>query len=269
MSKIVVFCGKKQSGKSSTAKFICGNEMIRLGLIDNLTVQEDGDVGSTLSDGSQVVFDFDSKSIEAANFFSQNVWPTVRKFSFADNLKLAAHKIFGLPLELLYGSDEDKNSATHIKASDLYGMLAINIVNELKRVMKDDDFLTVRQVLQLFGTNVCRKMDDKCWVRGLITDIESYGSELSLVDDCRFKNEVYAMKDAGATVIRFKKSVGDDSHSSEKDLDDIDESVFDLVVDNSKMSLLDKNEYVMNWLQEKSIIAKSYKDSGITKAKLV
>lgn len=269
MSKIVVFCGKKQSGKSSTAKFVCGNEMIRLGLIDNLTVQEDGDVGSTLSDGSQVVFDFDSKSVEAANFFSQNVWPTVRKFSFADNLKLATHKIFGIPLELLYGSDEDKNSPTHIKLKELFGLLPIGMINNLKNAMSPEDCLSVRQILQLFGTNVCRKIDDSCWVRGLITDIESYGSELSLVDDCRFKNEVYAMKDAGATVIRFKKSVGDDSHVSEKDLDDIDESVFDLVVDNSKMSLLDKNEYVMNWLQEHNIIAKSYQDSGITKAKLI
>ena len=232
-------------------------------------MQEDGDVGSTLADGQQVVFDFDAKSPEAIDFYSRSVWPTVRKFSFADNLKLATHKIFGIPLELLYGNDEDKNSATHIKASDLYGLLAINVINVLKKTMKDDDYLSVRQILQLFGTNLCRKMDDKCWVRGLITDIESYGSELSLVDDCRFKNEVYAMKDVGATIIRFKKSIGDDSHVSEKDLDDIDDSVFDLVVDNSNMSLLDKNEYVMNWLQERDIIAKSYKDSGITKAKLI
>lgn len=267
--KIVAFCGKKQSGKSSTAKFVCGNEMIRIGLIDNLTVQEDGDVGSTLSNGSQVVFDFDTKSSEAIDFYSRSVWPTVRKFSFADNLKFATHKIFGIPLQLLYGSDEDKNSITHIKLSDLYGLISINILNNLKKTMSADDFLSVRQILQLFGTNICRKMDDKCWVRGLISDVQSYGSELSLIDDCRFKNEVYSLREIGATLILFKKSLGNDSHISEKDLDDIDESVFDLVVDNSNMSLLDKNEYVMNWLQNNNIIAKSYQDSGITRAKLV
>lgn len=269
MSKIVVFCGKKQSGKSSTAKFVCGNEMIRIGLIDNLTVQEDGDVGSTLSNGEQIVFDFDSKSLEATDFYSRRVWPTVRKFSFADNLKLATHKVFGIPINLLYGSDEDKNSPSHIMLKDLFGLIEIQVVKSLMSIMKPEDFLSVRQILQLFGTNICRKMDDKCWIRGLISDITSYNSDLSLVDDCRFKNEVYALKDAGATVIRLKKSIGDDSHSSEKDLDDIDESIFDLVVDNSKMSLLDKNEFVMNWLQEKSIVSKGYKDSGITRAKLV
>lgn len=267
--KLVVFCGKKQSGKSSSAKFVCGNEMIRLGLIDNLNVMEDGDVGTTLSDGQQIVFDFDNKNPESIQFFSDKVWPSVRKFSFADRLKLAVNQVFSISPELMYGTDEDKNTQTHIRFGDLFGMIDISTINYMKKTLNTDDKLTVRQILQLFGTNICRKIDDKCWINGLINDVQSYGSDLSLVDDCRFKNEVYALKDAGGLIIKLNKSAGSDNHSSEKDLDDIDESVFDLVIDNSKMSLLDKNELVMNWLQEKSIIAKGYKDSGITRAKLI
>lgn len=269
MSKIIAFCGKKQSGKSSSAKFICGNEMMRLSIIDNLTVEDSGDIGTTLPDGKQITFDFDNKSLESMSFFSERVWPTVRKFSFADKLKLAVHQIFGISPELMYGTEEQKNSKTHMVLSDLFGLIDVCTINTLRKTMKDNEPLSIRQVLQFFGTNICRKMDDKCWINGLLNDIAEYNSELSIVDDCRFKNEVFALKEAGAILIKLNKFHGEDSHKSEKDLDDIDESVFDLVVDNSQMSLLDKNELIMNWLQTNQIISKNYKDSGITRAKLV
>jgi len=265
---IVVFCGNKQSGKSSSAKFICGNEMLRIGIIDNVNVMENGDVGSTISDGRQILFDFDSKSSESMSFFDKRVWPTVRKFSFADKLKLSVNHIFGISLELMYGTDEEKNTKTKVKFKDFFGIIDIGTINTVKKNTSPEDFITIRQVLQFFGTNVCRRIYDRCWIDGLINDIKSYNSKLSLVDDCRFKNEVYALKDVGAKLIKLDRSTSADSHSSEKDLDDIDESVFDLVVPNSKMTLLEKNEFIMNWLQDTGIISKSYKDNGIIKAKI-
>lgn len=269
MKNLVVFCGKKQSGKSSSAKFICGSEMMRLGMFDNLNIADNGDVGTTNPTGVDITIDFDTKEPQAMNFLAKSVWPTVRKFSFADRLKIATNQVFSIPASLMYGTDEEKNSKTHVKFSDLFGMLDVNIINNMKKTMNPDDCLSIRQLLQLFGTNICRRIDDKCWINGLINDITDYGSELSLVDDCRFKNEVYAMKEFGAILIKFDRSSGDDSHISERDLDDIDLNVFDLVIDNRNMSLLDKNELVMNWLQEKGIVAKGYQESGITRAKLV
>ena len=269
MKNVIVFCGKKQSGKSSSAKLICGSEMMRLGMFDNLNISDNGDVGTTNPNGTDIIIDFDSKNLRAIDFFSNNLWPTVRKFSFADRLKLAVNQVFSISPSLMYGTDEEKNSLTHVKLSDLFGMLDVSLVNSMKKTMSPDDFLSIRKLLQLFGTNICRRIDDKCWINGLLNDITDYGSELSIVDDCRFKNEVYAMREFGAIIIKFDRSAGDDIHSSEKDLDDIDLNVFDLVIDNRSMTLLDKNELVVNWLQGKGIISKGYQESGITRAKLV
>jgi len=42
--KILVIAGKKQSGKSSSAKFIYGYEMLRTGVIDKFNLNEEGEL---------------------------------------------------------------------------------------------------------------------------------------------------------------------------------------------------------------------------------
>lgn len=268
MGKLVAFCGKKQSGKSSSAKFVVGNEMMSHGFVKQITVLDGGDIGLVNENGDIMALDLDSKDPAAVAFFGMNLWPQVRKFSFADRLKLSVNQIFDVPMNLLYGTDEQKNTPTKVKLSDFGGAIAVNRLMDWKNKVDNNSFLTVRQLLQIFGTDLCRKIYDKCWIDGLISDVRNYDSQLSLVDDCRFKNEVYALKDAGAILIKLNKTHSSgDNHSSEIDLDDIDNSLFDLVIDNQNLSLEQKNAIVVDFLESAKIIQKGYNDNGVTKLK--
>lgn len=122
--------------------------------------------------------------------------------------------------------------------------------------------ITVRQALQLIGTNLFRdKFHPNCWVNSLFSDYKSiikfkkgspYASikEMStfefqkkwkdeevypnwIVTDLRFENEAQAIKDRGGILIRINRSysIGVQEHKSETALDNYKE--FDYIIDNS------------------------------------
>lgn len=82
----------------------------------------------------------------------------------------------------------------------------------------------------LLGTNAIRTgLHDKAWIISLFSD---YNSDCKwIIDDVRFKNEAYAVKERGGFLIRIEgdpakiraNSTRDMSHPSETDLDDFDE----------------------------------------------
>lgn len=267
MSNIIALCGKKQSGKSSTAKFLCAHEMLRLGIIQNLVCYDDGDCGTTNPDGQNIVIDFYSQDTQTMSFLADNLDPTISCFSFAKRLKYAMKLIFNIPINIMYGTDEQKNSLSNVRLKDFYGKMEINEIKQMKTKMNADDFLTVRQVMQLFGTNVCRGIYDRCWIDGLLTDIADSNTALAIVDDCRFANEVKMLKEAGAICIKLARNPFEDSHASETSLDSVPDSDFDLVIDNRNMTLQDKNDAIVKFLMSKGLIDQAYQDSGVIKAK--
>ena len=99
--------------------------------------------------------------------------------------------------------------------------------------------VTVREFLQYFGTEIVRKIKDDAWVSSTLKIINEENSELSLIPDVRFPNEVSAIKSSGGIVIRLTRNVFDDSHKCESSLDEeyFDWKEFDRVIDNSKSSL--------------------------------
>jgi len=82
-------------------------------------------------------------------------------------------------------------------------------------------------------------------------------TELAIVPDCRFPNEVEAIKEAGGKVIRLTRSPHEDSHLSENALTD-DYQGFDCVIDNKKLDMHESNMALLNtlksweWLQVKA-----------------
>ena len=233
MSKVLVLCGKKQSGKSSTAKFLYGREMVRLGLIKTFNFNEDGDllIPTDKTENGWGIFNIYDKSYNFVQSAQQNIWPHIKVYSFADKLKMACHQIFGIPLEPMYGSDEDKATLTHIRNPEPYGA-------------DPQQFLTIRQALQDFGTKV-RELDPDAWVDRVCEQILAEQSGLSVVDDCRYPSELPKVEGLNAVTMKFTKQLdGVDSHNSETAFDDMPDDSFDFIIDNVNMTLAEKHQAI-------------------------
>lgn len=66
--------------------------------------------------------------------------------------------------------------------------------------------------------------------------------KLAIITDCRFPNEVEAIKSAGGIVARLTRNVHNSEHISESilDKDNYDWGNFDYVLDNKSIDLLDQ-----------------------------
>jgi len=242
--KILAFSGSKQSGKTTRVNFLHGYEMKRMEAVKVFEINENGnlvvnaittDEKGDASEGMGIL-DIERQDFEFAAYASQRIWPFVRCYNFATPLKRVCMNVFGLTHEQCYGTDEEKN--THI-----------NIMREnLPDVPSDHNHgpMTAREFLQHFGTDICRRIKPDVWTSICINDIVDDESELAVIGDCRFRNEVDAVHEAGGKVIRLLRRPSDDKHSSENDLQDYDG--FDHVIDNSNMTIEECNKELLNTL---------------------
>ena len=252
MTNIIGFSGAKQSGKSTCATFLHGYQLRFNDVFEKFLMDEKGSlfVNATEIDenGQEVeglgMLDVDRQDEEFLEYASRNIWPFVRSFSFADPLKSIAIQLFGLTEEQCYGTDEDKNTPINIKWENMP-----NVINA-------SGFMTAREFLQHFGTDVCRGIKPDIWTSACINRILSSGTELAIVPDVRFPNEVESIQKAGGKVIRLTRKPHEDEHDSETALDGYDE--FDHVIHNADMNIDQTNMALMEvmigwgWLTTKS-----------------
>ena len=108
--------------------------------------------------------------------------------------------------------------------------------------------MTGREFLQFFGSEVCRRIYEEIWVSRLVKDVESEGSLLAVIDDCRYPNEAEAIQNAGGKVIRLTRSNYNDSHKSENAFGEDYE--FDAVIDNQNMTIQETHVELINAIEE-------------------
>lgn len=124
------------------------------------------------------------------------------ELNFADKLKDASANIFRIPRELM---DTTEGKKTYLP---LFKM-------------------TVREVLQQFGTEGCRGIYKDIWVWNVQQDIIEFRKknyDIVCVADMRFPNEYWTMKKDGAFLLKTVRpdyTIKEDSHSSETALDHI------------------------------------------------
>lgn len=89
--------------------------------------------------------------------------------------------------------------------------------------------MSYRQVLQLFGTDVCRSLQDDIWIAKTLRKIDC--DKNYVITDVRFDNEATALKQVGARIVQVVRNgfIGD-SHVSEKG---VSESLVDKTIDNT------------------------------------
>lgn len=158
-------------------------------------------------------------------------------YNFADPLKKdICMNILGLSYEQCYGEDIDKNKETDI------------VWNGRK--------LTAREVMQFVGTDIFRQMKHDVWAGATIKKIKQEQPELAIIADCRFPNEVEAVKNAGGLVIKLNRNPHNSDHASETALDENNYPIknFDLVVYNENISIQEQNRTILTFLKNKRVL---------------
>ena len=114
-----------------------------------------------------------------------------KRESFANSLKDAVSQVFGWPRELLEGRTNESREWRETRDEWWSNRL------------KQD--ITPRYVLQYWGTEVVRKgFHDDMWVASLEHRLLNSQNDI-VITDCRFPNEIKAIRNAGGRVIRIKR----------------------------------------------------------------
>jgi hypothetical protein len=112
-----------------------------------------------------------------------------RRESFANTLKDAVAQVFGWDRTLLEG--RTKEARAWREEVDTWWAERLNMPN-----------LTPRLMLQLWGTEVCRKgFHDDIWIASLENKLRRSRDDI-VISDCRFPNEIKAIKQQNGLVIR-------------------------------------------------------------------
>ncbi len=161
---------------------------------------------------------------------------TTKVYNFADPLKNLCIDVLGLEYRQCYGSDEDKNQLV-----DCYW---------------DNKQLSAREVLQIVGTDMFRKMQNHVWSNTTIRQIIRDKPDVAIIADCRFPNEVNAIKNIGGIVIKLTRNPYNSDHASEVALDpnQYDQSLFNLVLDNDDMSIEQQNNELYHFFYKQGLL---------------
>jgi hypothetical protein len=175
-----------------------------------------------------------------AKYFNGAIEPFngAKVFNFADPLKKdICINILGLTYDQCYGEDIDKNTITDIKW--------------------EGKQLTAREVMQFVGTDIFRKMKNDVWAGATINKIMNEKPQLAIVADCRFPNEVEAIRNAGGLVIKLTRNPYNSSHESETALDENNYSNenFDLVLYNHSITIPEQNRIILDFLKNKKVLS--------------
>ena len=112
-----------------------------------------------------------------------------RRESFANTLKDAVSAVFGWDRTMLEG--RTKQAREWREQVDPWWGERLNMPN-----------LTPRWILQNWGTEVCRKnFHDDIWIASLENKLRNSTDDI-VISDCRFPNEIAAIKKAGGRVVR-------------------------------------------------------------------
>lgn len=181
----------------------------------------------TIAGRKQVGKDTTARYIHALYNAHHNGGKIAHIAHFADVLKEACHLVFGIDRNLLFGTDEDKNTVTHIKwpYRDMSGVWSESIDNE--------KYMTVREVLQFVGTELFRnQIRSSVWTESVFR--RKYDADLVIVADCRFRDEAkYSLKYGPLIkVVRPNNPSPASTHSSELEVDLIPEDYFRYVLMN-------------------------------------
>ena len=237
MTKILGFAGKKQSGKNTCCNFLQMLKFHEYGVCKNASLNEQGQIlvsdlfGERVSGSDWIPIT--EEYVDISQLLES--FRPCKIYAFADVLKEFSVDVLGLEYNQVYGTNEEKNSPTHL----LWENMPIG---------NNKGPMTGREVLQYFGSDICRKMYENIWFDACIRRIRKDNPELALISDVRFPNEIKGVQNEGGVVFGLPRDIvnGKDTHSSEQvdlslcdyllpkgDIDTTTKALYKIIIENS------------------------------------
>lgn len=266
MSNIIAFCGKKSAGKNCCSNFLHGYQLKSYNIIEDFGIREDTgglvikakslneDADEQVTEGE---IDITRDDLEFGEWAAYNMWPFIKNYSFATELKAIATGLFDIPRECVYGSDEQKNTI----------MPHLLWENMPKKAPKKSGPMTAREFMQHFGSEIMRSIYDNIWINRTLKNIKTENPQLAIISDCRFANEAIALKNEGAKLVYLTRTIGNDGHISENGFGDFND--FDTIIDNKNMTIEETHRELIQAIDSWGWIAQDTpkKEKGIKKIK--
>ena len=207
MTKILGFAGKKQSGKNTCCNFLQMLKFHEYGVCKNASLNEQGQIlvsdlfGETVSGSDWIPLT--EEYVDISQLLES--FRPCKIYAFADVLKEFSVDVLGLEYNQVYGTNEEKNSPTHLLWENM-------------PTGNNKGPMTGREVLQYFGSDICRKMYENIWFDACIRRIRKDNPELALISDVRFPNEITGVQKEGGIVFGLPRDIvnGKDTHTSEQ-----------------------------------------------------
>ena len=202
-----------------------------------------------------VVFDYPNDQLEQLiKTYS------VKIYSFLDPIKNFCINTFGLDVMQCYGSENDKDSYTHISWDDIHNEIKKKYSKKIKK--KNDkkslnDFLTADELLEIVKNDFALKFDPNAISRGLYSLIAQEGHKLSIIEDAKNCNEITIGTENGAKVIRLLRQ-SNELNEEDKKLDEFPLGEYNLIVDNKNMTMQETHNHIKpkvhEWFKQYKII---------------
>jgi hypothetical protein len=265
----VVLSGRKQSGKSTTcnyliSRYLNAREEVRLDKLNREMLERgcgriEREAWWGISEkGELCQINKEGESVPVVIDLGKN---GCKLYSFADPLKKFCIDVFGATSEQVYGTDAQKNSLIpHLLWENLPDQWRPIVENTLSpshyvefsgmtreasgSIKRKSGPLSGRELMQIFGTEMIRRLYPDAWARGTYNSIKNDGVTLALVTDGRFPNEILLANEVKAKTVRLLRAVADDTHPSETALDSFPLDKYTIVVDNRDMSLRDQCDFM-------------------------
>lgn len=251
MKKVIALTGKKGTGKTTLALFFKAIIMRSCNMIE-----EDNFSGSIVGTDIFQYIENPYSIYYKNNKLDLDKYCDVEILSFAAELKNIAVSALGLDPSLVYGDQDCKNKITNFywdslpvwvrwinspnkNISSQTKKIDVEIINKITSEeelwIACYDFnsiptglrcgeMTVREVLQVIGTDMFRKMfDDNIWSNCVRANIERSNSRFFILDDMRFESELDMVRDNfNHIIVNLDREMDStDTHASEKGLSDV------------------------------------------------
>jgi len=238
MTKLIGISGAKQSGKNTSANIIAGTIIHQLGF-DTKIDDKTGDLLCLDDRGIFVKLDLTSKNPTVLAWLEDNIFPFVKIYSFADELKAFCINVLGLTTEQCYGTNDEKNTKTKYKWNVFRKFLSKDTYEIVNKGNAWNKYMLAREILQVVGTDIVRAIYNEAWAEATAKKIKKEKSQCALVSDVRFPDEVEILEKNGGIVIWQTRNpfVGEDQHASECALKDYK---FKYILDNANMTIAEQ-----------------------------
>ena len=229
--KIIGISGRKQAGKNTLANYINGYILKQKGMINDFYIDDNGSLTISTEDldgnAGYGILDVTRKDTAFVEYAEKELWPYIKIYHFADPLKEMAINLFGINADHVYGTNEDKEKLTDLEWKNIPGST------------KKSGNPTAREFLEHFGTKIIRKIRNDAWANYSINKILREGTEIAIIPDVRFPNEVDAIKKHGGVVIRLTRDIFHSEAEAESALDNevFDWNNFDVTIDNTNTTI--------------------------------